>query len=718
MSNTPQPYVSLCVISKSNADTLPTLIESIQGCFDEIIAVDTGSTDGSRALWEAAGAKVYDFEWIDDFAAARNFCFSKATGRWRMFLDSDDKLINGQNLRSFLINVEMKQAHVEAVFVPYVYGPLERLETMRLVRWREGWAFNDAIHERLEFNAFELPSQAFIRASDFEVLHKPKNDEEKLAAIRRNARIAEREFAKTTDAKYRARLGRTIAMELKADNRPVETIPYLEPLVEMYRHYPEGRQAAADIAKAYLATKEMDKALEWAKKAGPTYEAMVHHANERHVECLRAVQRAEGTGMQTTHEGYAFERGLMYLLAADSAKELNLPRHADISEQLLAKIPTDLRLSSQLAPACMEIRKRYDRITILVPNTPQPFDENGGGGMLGGSEEAVMYLVRALADLGRNVRVYCPLPPHRLPGPDAQGVDWQPAKDFDPEGEHGTLVLWRAAGVAVQLLNHKAAKEGMALAGICQAFLWLHDAGLGIAPQVAQALGPALSGCVVLSDYHRQVIQSVGYGGSMTVLSNGIWESDFEPEAGAVRDPNRVVYSSCPSRGLVPLLEMWPAVKAECPDAYLDIYYDWSMLKMAQPEVYDRIAAAYEAVRGLDVVHHGGVSHAELHTALKGCNVWAYSHFESPHVETSCVSLMKAIASGATALTVPNGALPETGHGLASYVRTIEGYKYALIQELKSPQSEDSRREKSREMIKRYGWHSVAARFSQLWRLP
>lgn len=712
-----QPYLSLCIIHRNNVDTLPQLLESVKGHFDEIVAVDTGSTDGSRALMEAAGARVFDFEWIDDFSAARQFCFEKATGRFRMFLDSDDVLVDGHKIRPFLMQLEMRQPHVEAVFVPYVYGPLERLETMRLVRWREGWKWNDAIHERLEFGLHELPAQAFLHAKDFHVVHRPKTEAEKIAAIRRNARIAEREYTKATDPKYKARLGRTIAMELKADNKPAETIPYLEPLVELYRHYPEGRQAAADIAKAHLALKNLDVALEWAKQAGPAYEAMIHHAAERYDECLKAVHRSEGAGAQTTHEGYAFEKGLVYLLAADSVRSLKLPREADVVDHLLNHIPTDLKLSPQLAGACMEIRKRYDRITILVPGTPQPFDENGGGGMLGGSEEAVMYLSRALADIGRTVRVYCPLPPHRLAGPDRFGVDWQPVSAFNAEGEHGTLVLWRAAPLAVGLLNHKAQKEGQALAGIAQAFLWLHDAGLGVSPEVAAALGPALSGCVVLSEYHKRVITQAGYRGAMTVLSNGIWEADFEPEG--ERDPNRIIYSSCPSRGLVPLLEMWPEIKKECPDAYLDIYYDWSMLKMAQPDVYDRVATAMDSVRGMDVVHHGGVDHATLHRALKQCNVWAYSHFESPHVETSCISAMKASACGATPLSVPNGALGETlGDGLGHLVRSPVVYRQRLIDFIKNPESEEVREERRKKALERYGWHAVAKRFSDLWRLP
>jgi glycosyltransferase involved in cell wall biosynthesis len=719
-----QPYLSACVIGKNNRDTLPALLDSVIPYVDEVVYTDTGSTDGSADYAAERGCKVSHFGWVDDFASARNFCFAQATGRWRAFLDTDDVLENGEALIPQLLKLEAESPAVEGVFVPYNYDHLERLDTMRLVRWRPGWRFVDAIHERLEFES-ELPQEAFVRATAFGVKHKPKTPEEKQKAIQRNARIAEREWARTDiDAKYRARLGRTLAMELKTREHPHEHAPkivaYLKPLTEMYSHYPEGRQAAADISRAYLslgaaaiqakdmvaAKQHQDAVLVWAKKAGPSYEAVAHHFRGELKECVKAVQRAAGVGRQGT-----LEDGLAYLCAADAALDLGMD--PAVAERLLNRIPVEIRLEKQIHSLAQQLRKGIDRITILVPGTPQPFDESGGGGMLGGSEEAVMYLVAALRDLGRNVRVYAPLPPQRIPGPDARGVDWQEASTFNYNDEHGTLVLWRAPGVVLQLLQAKQQAEGKNMPGINGCFLWLHDAGLGISKENAHVVGQVVNGAVVLSEYHARAIREAGFTGGLTVLSNGIPEI----ACGTERDPNRVVYSSCPSRGLVPLLEMWPAVKAACPDAYLDVYYDWGMLERAQPDLYVRIREAYDEVSHLQVKHHGGVDHETLHAALQNCNVWAYSHFESPLVETSCVSLMKAAAAGATILTVPNGALPETGDGLAEMIKTPQAYQKRLIECLTSPEGDDVRQRRSAAALDRFEWHRVARRFSDLWRI-
>ena len=63
-----------------------------RGIFDEIIVVDTGSTDRTREIAREFGARVVDFAWIDDFAAARNVALSHATGDYAFWLDADDVL--------------------------------------------------------------------------------------------------------------------------------------------------------------------------------------------------------------------------------------------------------------------------------------------------------------------------------------------------------------------------------------------------------------------------------------------------------------------------------------------------------------------------------------------------------------------------------------------------------------------------------------------------
>ena len=87
------PTVSLCMIVKNEEEVLARCLESVRGLFDEIVVVDTGSTDATKEIAGNYTDKVYDFRWIDHFAAARNFSFSKGTCEYLMWLDADDVIL-------------------------------------------------------------------------------------------------------------------------------------------------------------------------------------------------------------------------------------------------------------------------------------------------------------------------------------------------------------------------------------------------------------------------------------------------------------------------------------------------------------------------------------------------------------------------------------------------------------------------------------------------
>jgi GT2 family glycosyltransferase/predicted Zn-dependent protease len=96
--------VSLTMIVKNEEATLPNCLSTAGDLFDEVIVVDTGSTDGTREAAARFGARLFDFPWVDSFAAARNEALRHARGRWVMWLDADDILDeeNRQRLRSVL----------------------------------------------------------------------------------------------------------------------------------------------------------------------------------------------------------------------------------------------------------------------------------------------------------------------------------------------------------------------------------------------------------------------------------------------------------------------------------------------------------------------------------------------------------------------------------------------------------------------------------------
>jgi tetratricopeptide (TPR) repeat protein len=86
------PPVSLCLIAKNEEAALPDCLRPVAGLFKEIIVADTGSTDRTPEIAAQFGARVIDFPWCDDFAAARNEALRHATGDWVFWLDADDRL--------------------------------------------------------------------------------------------------------------------------------------------------------------------------------------------------------------------------------------------------------------------------------------------------------------------------------------------------------------------------------------------------------------------------------------------------------------------------------------------------------------------------------------------------------------------------------------------------------------------------------------------------
>jgi glycosyltransferase involved in cell wall biosynthesis len=80
------------MIAKNEEDCIANAINSVKDLVDEIIVVDTGSTDKTKEIAESFGAKTYNFNWNDDFSSARNFSLSKCTSEWILILDCDETI--------------------------------------------------------------------------------------------------------------------------------------------------------------------------------------------------------------------------------------------------------------------------------------------------------------------------------------------------------------------------------------------------------------------------------------------------------------------------------------------------------------------------------------------------------------------------------------------------------------------------------------------------
>lgn len=117
--------VSLCMIARNEAHSLPTCVASVADLVDEIIVVDTGSADDTREVAGQMGAKVHDFDWIDDFAAARNESLRHATGDWILWLPGGHRTKGSRSQEQAVGVDELFTIHFGAPAQERAVGPVE-----------------------------------------------------------------------------------------------------------------------------------------------------------------------------------------------------------------------------------------------------------------------------------------------------------------------------------------------------------------------------------------------------------------------------------------------------------------------------------------------------------------------------------------------------------------------------------------------------------------
>ena len=111
--------ISLCMIVKNESAVLARCLDSIADLMDEIIIVDTGSTDNTKEIAAQYTSRIYDFKWTSDFSAARNFSFSKATMEYIYTADADE-ILDDANRERFLRLKDALLPEIEIVQMKYV----------------------------------------------------------------------------------------------------------------------------------------------------------------------------------------------------------------------------------------------------------------------------------------------------------------------------------------------------------------------------------------------------------------------------------------------------------------------------------------------------------------------------------------------------------------------------------------------------------------------
>jgi len=166
--------ISACSIVKNEALNIGRSIESYKDAVDEIIIVDTGSTDNTVDICKAYGAKILYFEWCDDFSAAKNYALEHAKGEWIIFLDADEWFVPKLK-RAYLLNVLKKVDSREDGILTTMCelnintGKVKfRGVTNRIIRGSPEIRYHGSIHESISTNGRTM---ALNRRLEIEIFH-------------------------------------------------------------------------------------------------------------------------------------------------------------------------------------------------------------------------------------------------------------------------------------------------------------------------------------------------------------------------------------------------------------------------------------------------------------------------------------------------------------------------------------------------------------------
>lgn len=191
--------VSACLIVKNESKNLARCLNSLKQVVDEIVVVDTGSTDDTVEIAKSFGATIGHFDWCDDFSAARNHSLELATGHWALWIDADEELTpeSAAAIERAVVRPHFGGFAIEIVnytddrseAAQYVHTPV------RLFRHEPSIRFTNRIHEQIvpSFSELGLPWAYLKGARLMHYGYRPTEMEER-GKIQRTISLVEREL--------------------------------------------------------------------------------------------------------------------------------------------------------------------------------------------------------------------------------------------------------------------------------------------------------------------------------------------------------------------------------------------------------------------------------------------------------------------------------------------------------------------------------------------
>ncbi len=246
--------ISLSMIVKNEEEVLARCLERAKEEVDEIVIVDTGSTDDTVNIARRYTENIFSYVWQDDFAAARNFAFSKATGDYLLWLDADDVLFPQVGTRLSDLKPQLETQRPDIVMCPYdvafdgAGNPTCTFYRERLLRREKQFIWKGRVHECI------APSGKIVY-SDVHVAHLGSRKERGARNLHIYQKWAAEEVLGGRDLFYYGR-------ELYYNALYTEAIAVLEQMLRGEGWYVNKIEACKILALCYEARGERERALE------------------------------------------------------------------------------------------------------------------------------------------------------------------------------------------------------------------------------------------------------------------------------------------------------------------------------------------------------------------------------------------------------------------------------------------------------------------------
>ncbi len=686
--------IALSVIVKNEVDETLNIINKALEYFDGIYITvsDKKAYTKIKKHYFHDGQEEFihiDYRpWNNRFDEARNHnldLIKKDGHKFFFWLDADDVF----DFRTIPKLVQVaEEGQYDAIWLPYEYAHDENGVCValhwreRLLRASKPWEWRGWVHENC---ICDEPIKS--KRVDIPIIHRSDHKEE---SETRNHEILMEAYNATEDPRYIHYLGISFFGQGKWE----ESIEVLKKYVsvggwdeEIYRSLlrmseastylgkdedalqyalraaalmPDYPQAYFNIAQIEFEQSNYKQALEWLKvaftkpqpeSASVTDPTMPERAklmgaiaefklgnNRTATEILKTIQHIPVNDILPEFEREASVDRLAAILPA-------LFKHYDNPQELWEGLKDDVKYDNRFR----KIREQLTEPKVwpkksVVFFCGKGYEEWGPHTLdngMGGSEEAIVYLSRELSRQGYQVVIYGEVSKRSTDFVEREadvkhGVRWLPWTHIDKRDAFDTLVVWRYPQMATQFKANKILVD-------------MHDL---LPKKVVKPYNDVIY--LFKSNWHREQYPDVN---NFNVIGNGIDKSQFKGTK--KKKPGSLVWTSGYYRGLECLLDMWPAIREEVPNATLTAAYGWESWLAAEgeDEFYIRMLKKFEELKGQGVNEVGRLSHKEVAKLMMQSQVWAYPT-EFP--EISCITALKAQEAECYPVVTNVAALQET----------------------------------------------------------